>query len=191
MIEVELKAKLEKDEILNFIRKLEDLGFKRIIKKEETDIYYNGIDRDFRKTDEALRIRKSVNMDGIDNMDIKYVRYYLTYKGPKMDNISKTREELEVQVSDGETTKKILEKLGFKPVKPIVKIREIYKRDDIEISIDEVKDVGNYVEFEKIVEFTSEKENAINELINLMKSLNISKDKLIKTSYLELRDKNE
>ncbi|WP_292461005.1 class IV adenylate cyclase [Methanothermococcus sp.] len=185
MIEVELKAKLEKEEIPNFIRKLENLGFEKLVKREEVDIYFNGIDRDFRKTDEALRIRKSLDIDK------EHVKYYMTYKGPKMDNISKTREELEVRVSNGESTKKILEKLGFKPVKPLTKIREIYKKDDIEISIDNVKNVGTYVEFEKMVKLESEKENAIQELINLMKSLNISKDKLVKTSYLELRDKNE
>ena len=185
MIEVELKAKLEKEDIPNFIRKLEDLGFERLVKKEEVDIYFNGIDRDFRETDEALRIRKSLNIDE------KYVKCYMTYKGPKMDNISKTREEFEVQVSDGESTKIILEKLGFKPVEPIVKIREIYKKDDIRVSIDEVDNVGTYVEFEKMVKLESEKEDAIKELINLMKSLNISNDRLVKTSYLELRDKNE
>jgi adenylate cyclase class 2 len=185
MIEVELKAKLEKDDISNFIHKLEELGFKRVVKKEEVDTYFNGIDRDFRETDEALRIRKSLNLDNGN------VKYYITYKGPKMDNISKTREEIEVQVSNGEHTQKIFEKLGFKSVKPISKIREIYKKDKIEISIDKVKDVGTYIEFEKIVESESEKSDAVDELLNLMKSLNISKDNLVKTSYLELRDKYE
>ena len=185
MIEVELKAKLEKEDIPNFIRKLEDLGFERLVKKEEVDIYFNGIDRDFRETDEALRIRKSLNIDE------KYVKCYMTYKGPKMDNISKTREEIEVQVSNGEDAKKIFEKLGVKSVKTIAKIREIYKKDKIEISIDKVEDVGTYIEFEKIVESESEKSDAVDELLNLMKSLNISKDNLVKTSYLELRDRYE
>ncbi len=185
MIEVELKVAFKRENLPNFIRKLEDLGFKRIIKKKETDTYFNGIDRDFRKTDEALRVRESINLDK------GYVRYYITYKGPKMDKISKTREEIEVQVSNGDDAKKIFEKLGFKPVKPIVKIREIYKRDGIEISIDDVENVGTYIEFEKIVKSESEKSDAINNLLNLMKSLNISKNNLIKTSYLELRDNYE
>jgi adenylate cyclase class 2 len=185
MIEVELKVKFEKNDIPNFIRKLEDLGFERVVKKKEEDIYFNGIDRDFRETDEALRIRTSTNLDK------GYVKYYLTYKGPKMDDISKTREEIEVQVSNGIHTKKIFEKLGFQPVKPITKIREIYKRDGVIISIDNVEDVGTYVEFEKIVESESEKSKALNDLLNLMKSLNISKNNLIKKSYLEMRDKDE
>ena len=113
MIEVELKARLERDEIPDFINKLENLGFTRYNKVEEIDIYFNGIDRDFRETDEALRIRKSMDIDKKD------INYYLVYKGPKMDNISKTREEYEVIVSDGEITNIILEKLGFKSLPPI------------------------------------------------------------------------
>ncbi len=185
MIEVELKVKFKKEEVPNFIRKLEDIGFERLIKKEEVDTYFNGIDRDFRKTDEALRVRKSLNLDR------GYVKYYITYKGPKMDDISKTREEIEIQVSDGENAKRIFEKLGFKPIMPITKIREVYIRDGIEVSIDEIEGIGTFIEFEKIVESESEKSNAMNDLLNLMKSLNISKNNLIKTSYLELRDNNE
>ena len=184
MIEVELKAKLEKDEIPNFIYKLESLGFTKYSKMEEIDIYFNGIDRDFRKTDEALRIRKSINIDK------KYINYYLGYKGPKMDNVSKTREEYEVIVNDGDILKIILEKLGSKSLPPITKIREIYKNNDIIVSLDNVEGVGYYVEFEKMIKSESEKKEALHELMNLIKSLNIDEDRLIKLSYLELRDKH-
>ena len=36
----------------------------------------------------------------------------MTYKGPKIDKISKTREEIEVKIEDGHKMEKILEKLG-------------------------------------------------------------------------------
>lgn len=113
MIEVEVKARLNEDEINELISKLLDMGFKRIEKKEEVDVYFNGIDRDFSVTDEALRVRKSLKMD------TGQVKFYVTYKGPKLDNVSKTREEIEVTVDNGAAIHKIFEKLGFKPVKPI------------------------------------------------------------------------
>ena len=185
MIEVELKARLERDEIPDFINKLKSLGFTRYNKVEEIDIYFNGIDRDFKETDEALRIRKSMDIDKKD------INYYLVYKGPKMDNISKTREEYEVIVSDGEITKMILEKLGFKSLPPIKKIREIYKNNEITISLDNVEGVGYFVEFEKMIKSESEKKEALNDLMGLIKSLNIDEDRLIKLSYLELRDRHE
>ncbi|MDK2789512.1 MAG: adenylate cyclase, class 2 [Methanothermococcus sp.] len=184
MIEVEVKARLNEDEINELISKLLDMGFKRIEKKEEVDVYFNGIDRDFSVTDEALRVRKSLKMD------TGQVKFYVTYKGPKLDNVSKTREEIEVTVDNGAAIHKIFEKLGFKPVKPIKKLREIYSKDDIEVSIDCVDDVGSYVEFEKTVMDVSKKEDALQSLLDLMKSLNISNDKLERKSYLELRRGN-
>ena len=185
MIEVELKAKVERDEILDIVRKLENLGFKRCSKMEEIDTYFNGIDRDFRETDEALRVRKTVDLTG-------NVKYYLTYKGPKIDNISKTREEYQVVVNDGDVAKVILEKLGFKPLPPLKKIREIYKNsENITVSIDEVEGIGYFVEFEKTVDSEGEREEAIKDLMDLIKSLNINERRLIRLSYLELRDMYE
>ena len=95
------------------IKQLKNLGFKFIKKKFQEDIYFNGIDRDFRETDEALRIRDE---DG---------NFFVTYKGPKIDKISKTREEIEVRIEDKEKMRQIFKRLGFKEVKPIKKIREI------------------------------------------------------------------
>ena len=85
---------------------------------------------------------------------------------------------------------KIFEKLGFKPVDPVRKVREIYRKDDLEVSFDNVDYVGNYLEIEKVVDDDSKREQALEELLNLLKSLNISTDKLEKRSYLELRRGN-
>ncbi len=179
MIEVEIKVKIDnKDEITN---KLKKLGFKFIKKKFQEDIYFNGINRDFRKTDEALRIRDD---DGT---------FFVTYKGPKLDNISKTREEIEVKIEDKEKMRQIFKKLGFKEVHPIRKIREIYKKDNIIASIDNVEGLGIFLELEKSISDSeiTKKDEILNELLDLLKSLNISKDKIIRKSYLELRGDHE
>ncbi|HID47383.1 MAG TPA: class IV adenylate cyclase [Methanococcaceae archaeon] len=185
MIEVELKVRLNEEEVLNLPDKLKKLGFRRHGKEEEIDTYFNGIDRDFRKTDEALRVRKSMDLERGDT------RYYLTYKGPRMDEISKTREEYQVGVEDGETLEVILEKLGFKKVLPIRKLREIYRRGDIVVSLDKVEGIGYFAEFEKTVKSPSEKEDAIKELMDIIRSLNIGEERLVRSSYLELRDNYE
>ncbi len=186
MIEVELKVSIDRKDIPKFKDNLEKLGFKLVKRQIEEDLYFNGIDRDFRKTDEALRVRKTVNLD-----DDKDISYKITYKGPKLDKISKTREEIEVSVDDYNGAIEIFKKLGLKPVRPIKKKRELYKNKDITISIDDVTSVGTFVEFEKVVSNKDETESARNELLNLMKSLNINTDKSIKKSYLEMRDYNE
>ena len=172
MIEVEIKVRIKnKDEIAERLKKL---GFKFIKKKFQEDIYFNGIDRDFRKTDEALRIRD-------DNGT-----YYVTYKGPKIDRISKTREEIEVRIDDKEKMRMIFKKLGFREVRPIRKVREIYKKDDITASIDDVEGLGLFLELEKNIYNINEKDEALKDLMEILKALNISKDNTIRKSYLEL-----
>ena len=74
---------------------------------------------------------------------------------------------------------------------PQLKIREIYKNNEITISLDNVEGVGYFVEFEKMIKSESEKKEALNDLMSLIKSLNIDEDRLIKLSYLELRDRHE
>jgi len=185
MIEVELKVKVDREEVEDLSHKLRDLGFKRCRIVEEIDTYFNGIDRDFRETDEALRVRESIDLEKGER------RYYLTYKGPKLDSISKTREEYQVGVENGDTTKTILEKLGFKKIPPIRKVREIYRKGDILVSIDRVEGIGYFLECEKSVKSKSEKEDAIGELMDLIRSLGLDKKELIRASYLELRDSYE
>ena len=57
MLEIEIKASLgdlEKEQIKNLA---EIMNFKYSKTLHETDIYFNGNDRNFAKTDEALRLR--------------------------------------------------------------------------------------------------------------------------------------
>src|SRR6516162_8054011 len=58
--------------------------------REGADQYFNAPDRDFARTDEALRIRQI----GMTNL--------VTYKGPKIDAQTKTRTEIEVPLAAGE-----------------------------------------------------------------------------------------
>ena len=59
MIEVELKAALDARQPVDLVSALSALGFFEQAAVQESDVYYNGCGRDFRRTDEALRLRKS------------------------------------------------------------------------------------------------------------------------------------
>src|SRR5437763_12543571 len=76
--------------------------------RPEADHYFNAPDRDFARTDEALRVRSV----GKSNC--------VTYKGPKIDRATKTRLEIEVPLADGESTaadfRRLLTHLGYRPV---------------------------------------------------------------------------
>ena len=57
MLEVELKAALLPEQADVLPNVLAALHFAEQAAVQETDIYFNAPDRDFRKTDEALRLR--------------------------------------------------------------------------------------------------------------------------------------
>jgi adenylate cyclase class 2 len=111
---------------------------------EEADAYYNAPDRDFARTDEALRVRR------------QGPHTYITYKGPKLDTQTKTRVELETALADGEERGEqlgqILQHLGYRPVAVVKKRRKKYWLHadgfEIEASLDDVDQVGTYAELE-------------------------------------------
>ncbi|MBD3230482.1 MAG: class IV adenylate cyclase [Candidatus Lokiarchaeota archaeon] len=172
MIEVEIKVSINDKNIM--IEKLKRIGFKFKESVNQKDIYFQHPKRNFVKTDEALRIRET--SEGT----------YLNYKGPKLDKTTKTREEIEIFFANGKKIIKIFEKLGFKQVSTVEKTRDIYLYNDINASIDSVKSLGDYIEFETLINSKNNMKKKRDELFSLLDDLNISRKKLIRKSYLEL-----
>ena len=80
MLEIEMKFPI--GDISKLQSKLTALPAKEAVSVSEADHYFNAPDRDFARTDEALRLRR------IGDSNI------VTYKGPKQAGITKTRTEL-------------------------------------------------------------------------------------------------
>ena len=143
-IEVEIKIPLKtKVEIL--LSQLEDLGFLLTKQIRECDTYFNSAFYDFRKKDEALRIRECE--------DLKTGKKYseLTYKGPKLDQVSMTRKELECKFESPDTLREILETIGIKGLYEVDKKRSYYKKDKMNACVDQVKNLGEFLELEIIL----------------------------------------
>ena len=129
MIEVELKAKIHSLEDIE--QEIISIGF---IKQElliEEDVYFNGNNRDFNKTDEALRLRTACDFNFENEVSL------LTYKGPKLDRESQSRVEFESEVSDYDAMKNTLHSLGYITVFKIKKKRTLYKLDCITACLDD------------------------------------------------------
>jgi len=167
MYEVEIKAKAKKDTLA----RLRALGS---MTKEvsEKDTYYRHPCRDFAKTDEALRVRESEG------------RLLLTYKGPKMDATTKTRQEENMEVF--KEIYPILASLGFKEVRKVEKKRELYTLKDALASFDSVKGLGQFMELEICAEKKSEIPKAKKKLFSVFSELGFEKNDSITSSYLEL-----
>ena len=171
MIEVEVKVQvfLKTSEVLQRLQKLGALFIESV---EQEDIYFSHPCKDFRKSDEALRLR------------IEEGKAKLTYKGPKLSHLSKTRLELEAPIEDARRVSEILEKLGFKPLPAIRKKRYHLKLSDLDIYVDEVYGLGVFIELEKTIPegaFT-DIETSLLSLINEL----FPPCRLERRSYLEL-----
>ncbi len=167
MLEIEIKAHCADMESVK--AKLGEMGASLHEVRDEADLYFNHPSRDFRKTDEAFRIR-SVNGQA-----------YLTYKGPKLGTRSKTRFEEELGVESRESMRVILEKLGFIEVREVHKHRELYHLQGFEVCLDLVEGLGSFVEIEQQGE---DRERVEKELFELAARLGL--ERFETRAYLEM-----
>jgi adenylate cyclase class 2 len=172
MYEIEVKLKL--NGYIDIEDRLRNIGaeFIRVVRQE--DYYFQHPCRDFKERDEALRLR-------IEDYSIR-----LGYKGPKLSRTMKIREELEVGLDDGEVLKKILDRLGFKLVAVIRKIRRIYKYGEFLISLDEVDGLGKFIEIEGETSSETLIKDMEEDIGLLVRKLGLKLEESVLKSYLEL-----
>lgn len=166
-LEIEVKARA--DDLERVEADLRRMGAQFVAEMHETDTYFNHPSRHFAETDEALRIRVSND------------HFFLTYKGPKIDTQSKTREEIEVSLKNVDDAIQLLMKLGFSPVADVRKVRRLYTLDEFTICLDTVATVGTFVEVETKGEPVKELRDAA---IAILDNLGLASRE--RKSYLEL-----
>jgi len=176
MIEVELKYRLDDPESL--LASLIGRGAAAGSPTVERDLYFNHPSRDFGETDEALRLR----WDGSEAV--------LTYKGKLLDGVSKSREELELDLA-GEgalaTARRILTLLGFIEVREVEKRRTkfaiVHQGMPALVTVDEVTGLGLFAELEATAERDAY-EGVRDRLIELAAGLGLTHGE--RRSYLQL-----
>ena len=166
MIEVEVKARAKKETI----ERIAALGATPLRVENHRDLYFNSPSRDFKQSDEALRIR------------IKEEGARLTYKGPRLDQQTKSRRELTVKIDDPTQMREILSFLGFVLSAEVRKRRTKYSYQGMVIALDEVEGLGTFLEVEAQAE--ADWENEKERVLSVLKKLEL-KD-TIRRSYLEL-----
>lgn len=174
--EVELKFSLE--DHAELMRRLEAMpGTKVHARVRQVDRYFNHPSRDFGETNEALRIR----MIGVETR--------VTYKGPLLDRVAKTRREIELRLadaSDGELGE-MLTLLGFREVRSVSKTRICvglqFENREVEIALDDVDGLGQFVELE-LVTNEADKDDARDCLLRLSSELSLNDS--TQRSYLEM-----
>jgi len=156
-IEIEIKAKVK--DFIDLKKRLKKLGAKFIDSVHQIDTYYI-LDESWRqKVGPRLRIRQ----------DLTHKKYCWEYHEPFGENQAR---ENEVVIDNPKVGDYILKKMGCKLDVVIDKQREKYRLKDINIDLDKVKGLGNFIE----VEIMNQKKSAsLKRLKALLEILGVSK----------------
>jgi adenylate cyclase, class 2 len=177
-MQYEVEQKFPLDDRSAVERTLEGLGCRWNAPVDQADLYFAHPARDFRSTDEALRLRRS----GSETM--------ITYKGPKLDAATKTRREIELPIAGPhgfDRYRELLIALGFREVRLVEKRRRpgtlAWQGAEIHIALDEVDGLGAFLEIE-LQAASDELDHARALLTSLAAQLALTRSE--RRSYLEL-----
>jgi adenylate cyclase class 2 len=138
-VEVELKFPLKNArELIQELNKIAKLKQQNIFQK---DTYYVPAHRDFlakKYPYEWLRIRETKQ-----SVTLNYKHWY-----PENSKEAYHCDEFETKIEDVTALKKIFERLNFKEIITVEKTRSVWMYKNVEIAIDDVKDMGFFIELE-------------------------------------------
>jgi len=172
MIEVETKLKI--DHVEHIEEQIKELKGEYKGEKTEIDLYFDNPNIHILSGGCALRVRDA---DG---------EYRLTYKGPKKDDETTSRPEFEIGIESAVEMIKILDELGFYEIFKVKKLRKTYLLKDLIITLDNVEDLGEFIEVEGKASNDEEFKEKKDEIFKLLKKLGLSRKEISQRSYLEM-----
>ncbi len=136
----EIEAKLKVDSLPEIEHKLNELGAEFLADQLQTDYHFDDANATLTKTDRCLRLRKQ--------MVGKSESFFLTYKGAKEKSNFKKRPEIEFEIKDADSVRKLLSALGYKQSLVVEKKRRLWQLDNCEVALDQLRLLGDFVEIE-------------------------------------------
>ena len=185
MFEVEMKFRLKDPE--QFERKIRDFSGGEFSEPHiEEDLYFQRLSRDFRETGEALRIRRIEE------------ELMITYKGPRRDDLTKMREEIELPLRfnseemPADDRKKewirLISRLGCEPFAEVRKSRKtlsfVFEGRSFTVTRDSLAELGEFTEIETLVESEADLPAARGKITGLAALFELNE--LVYSSYLTL-----
>ncbi|MFN4904945.1 MAG: class IV adenylate cyclase [Planctomycetota bacterium] len=175
---IEIEGKYRVDDPIDLLARLDRLRAEELESESHEDHYLRHPARDFKITDEALRMRR-VND-----------QWLVTYKGPRREGPLKTRPEIELPLAPGtqEEWMRIWASLSFEPVGVVRKSRRVFSLAKIHpgmtVTLDEVHKIGIFAEVECVVH--SDQELAAAEPAIASAAGNLGLSFIEKRSYLSM-----
>jgi adenylate cyclase, class 2 len=143
--ETEAKFRLPDPDALR--QRLEELGAQPAGRVLEVNRIFDTPDARLRNADCGLRIRIGRSLEA-DSPPGGASSALLTYKGPRAAGEPKIREELETPVADPAALVEILDRLGLHEIIVYEKRRDVWRLGPCEIAVDELPDLGWWLEIE-------------------------------------------
>ncbi len=138
--ETEIKIRVKSH---NSVReRLDALGARPIGRFIERNWILDNRDRSLASDGCALRVRINSDVGGARSGAT------LTFKGPRASGPFKVREELEIELDDGERMVQILSLLGVVPFLEYEKRRESWELNHCRVELDEPPYIGKFIEIE-------------------------------------------
>lgn len=139
--------------------------------EEQETIYIDHPSLGIRESGKAFRMR------------ITNGKTILSYKGPVLDTTTRQRVELELETD--ENMWKLLERIGFIKDISVAKTRDTYHLDGLEVCLDNVKELGPFIE----VESKSPKDK--DKILQLLKKLGVPENNIEPMPYPILLEKKK
>ncbi len=178
MIETEIKLPLRQGDAERIAAVLSGRGFRQAARFRQRDTYFDNAAGEIRRGGKALRVRET------EDLGHGGLTATMNFKGPRMDRISMTRQELETEVGQAETGRQILAALNYAPVPPeVFKERTEYRREEITACLDRVEGLGDFLELE-IMAREGEEGPALLRLEGLLGELGYGMSDTVTRSYL-------
>ncbi len=136
----EIEAKLKVDSLGEIERKLTELGAEFLGEQLQTDYHFDDVNATLTKADRCLRLRKQM----VD----KNESFFLTYKGSREKSNFKKRQEIEFEIKDADSARKLLSALEYEQSLVVEKKRRLWKLGDCEVALDRLPLLGDFVEIE-------------------------------------------
>jgi len=168
-MELEVKYKVKEFPV----ELVETLGFVKSKESHQIDKYYI-VNKVLKEKRTYLRLRQDVLKEKF-SFDLHQI----------ISDIAADETEIALRDSnDILKTEKILGTLGYPFVCEVNKYRIVYKKDNVNLVLDKVKNLGNFIEIEMVGEETEENENV---LFKIAKQLSLEEiDRVVKKGYPDM-----
>ena len=168
---IELEAKIEVADLAAVRERLRAAGATGGSRALEVNTFFDTPGHTLLGRDSGLRLRHARDLDNGEE------RHQLTYKGRQESGALKRREEIEVGITDDAGMTTLLDRLGYAPGLTFEKRRETWHLGGCTIDLDELPQLGTFVEIEGPDEAC---------IMGVRQALGLASEPLVKTGYAHL-----